>query len=89
VPVTVQWRTVFVPGAPPSSFGPQAPVTDYLPSSGIATFAMGQQSAIVDIPVTQGSNSPAEYVVVALSNSTNAQIGGFYGLGFGFIVAPA
>jgi len=48
LPVTVQWTTLFVPGAP----GDQAdPATDYKPASGSVTFAPGQTSASVTVQV--------------------------------------
>jgi chitinase len=88
VPVTVQWSTTFVPGAPANSFlGPQAATSDYTPSSGTVTFAPGVTSAVVHIPVTGATASPVEYLVVSFTGATNARIGGFYGLGFGIILA--
>jgi hypothetical protein len=86
--VTAHWTTLFVPGAPVSSSGPQAPITDYVPASGTVTFAAGQTSAEVHIAVT-GSSSPSEYVVVSFTDPTNADMGGFWGLGFGLIQAPS
>ena len=55
--VTVDWTTLFVPGAPPNTFlGPEAPVSDYTASSGTVTFAPGQTTAQVHIPVVADSN---------------------------------
>jgi hypothetical protein len=81
--VTVQWRTVAIPGAGPSQ---AVPATDYMPASGTLTFAPGvqQQNATVSViggvPVALG-----EYFVVQCGNPTNATMGGFWGLGFGAI----
>ena len=86
VPVTAHWSTLFVPGALDSAFGPQAPVSDYVPVSGTVTFAPGDTTASIHIAVTGGSSSPAEYVIVSFTAPTNAQMGGFWGLGFGFIL---
>jgi hypothetical protein len=83
--VTVEWNTEYVPGAPDSPSGPQAPVSDYTPSSGTVTFAPGDTSADVHIPVTADSLTPGEYVMVSFHNATNAVVGGFWGLGFGTI----
>ncbi len=69
--------------------GPQAPITDYTASSGTVTFAPGATTTTVHIPVTHGSSSPDEYVVVSFNAPTNARMGGFWGLGFGVIVASA
>ena len=90
VPVTVQWSTVFVPGAPGDTIlGPQAATSDYTPSGGTVTFAPGVTTAVVHIPVTGAAASPVEYVVVSFTGATNAGIGGFYGLGFGIIHSAA
>jgi hypothetical protein len=83
-PVTVQWNTEFVTGAP----GNQAdPATDYVPSSGTFTFAPGQTTGSVTIPVNGDVLiEPDEYVVVSFHDPTNATVGGFWGLGFGKIL---
>ncbi len=89
--VTVHWTTLFVPGAATNPWlGPEAPVTDYTPSSGTVTFAPGDASATVHIPVLadSSSSSPDEYLVISFSAPTNARIGGFWGLGFG-VITPA
>ena len=53
VAITVQWTTLFVPGNPTDPWlGPQAPTSDYVASSGTVTFAPGQTTAEVHIPVT-------------------------------------
>lgn len=79
VPVTAQWTTVFVPGAPA---GQADPASDYPPDSGTVTFAPGQTSATVRI-TTFGDLTiePDEYVVVAFHHATGAAMGGFWGLG--------
>ena len=86
--VTAHWTTLFVPGAPDSPSGPQAPTSDYVAASGTVTFAPGQTTAEVHISVTGGS-SPSEYLVVSFTDPTNAEMGGFWGLGFGLIQAPS
>ncbi len=89
LPVTVNWTTRFAPGAPDGGYiGPQAPITDYVPSNGTITFAPGDTTAIVHIPVTHCSSTVGvEYVIVSFLAQTNARNGGFYGLGFGVILA--
>ena len=88
--VTVHWATLFVPGAPPDPWlGPQAPITDYIPSSGTVTFAPGDTAATVHIPVlADSSQGPDEHLVISFSAPTNVFIGGFWGLGFG-VITPA
>ena len=81
----MQWTTEHVNGAPDSLYGPQAPVSDYTPSSGTVTFAPGDTTALVHIPVAAGTYAPAEYIVVAFHDPTNAGLGGYWGLAFGFI----
>jgi sugar lactone lactonase YvrE len=90
-PVTVAWNTLNVPNAPTSPIlGPQAPPSDYTASSGVVTFAPGQATAQVTIPVTGDSTgADYEYVVVSFHDPTGANIGGFWGLGFGVIESAA
>ena len=90
LPVTVQWHTLFVPGLGANPYlGPQAPTSDYTASSGTVTFAPGDTSATVHIPVLADSSpGPDEFVIVSFTAPTNARMGGFYGLGFG-IIDPA
>jgi hypothetical protein len=90
LPVTAQWHTLFVPGLGANPYlGPQAPTTDYTASSGTVTFAPGDTSTTVHIPVLADSSpGPDEFVLVSFSAPTNARMGGFYGLGFG-IITPA
>ena len=62
------------------------PDDDYQPSSGTVTFAPGQTSATVAVPlVADGVAEGDEYVVVSFSDPVDAQLGGFWGLGFGTI----
>jgi hypothetical protein len=90
LPVTVQWATRFIPGLGANPYlGPQAPLSDYTPSSGTVTFAPGDTSALVHIRVNGGSSSPDEFILVSFSTPTNARMGGFWGLGFGIIVPAA
>ncbi len=83
VPVTVQWATLCVSGAP----GHQAdPAADYLAASGTVTFNPGETAKTITIQVL-GDHlvEPDEYVVVSFHDAINAGIGGFWGLGFGTI----
>jgi len=82
--VTVEWNTLFVPGAP----GGQAdPATDYSPTSGTVTFAPGQTTATVSVTVKADTTvEPDEYVVVSFHDPTVARMGGFWGLGFAAII---
>ncbi len=90
VPVTAHWTTVFVPGAAASAYlGPEAPTSDYVPASGVVTFAPGQTTATVHITVTGGAFAPDEYILVSFTAPTNARVGGFWGLAFGVILAPS
>jgi Calx-beta domain len=82
--VTVQWRTVYVPGAPA---GQADPATDYTPASGTLTFAPGDTSKSVAVSVKGDTLvEPDEYIVVQFGNPTNASMGGFWGLGFAGII---
>jgi hypothetical protein len=82
--VTLQWKTVFVPGAP----GNQAdPVTDYTPAGGTVTFAPGQTTATAGISVNGDTLvEPDEYIVVLFGNPTHARMGRIINLGFGGIL---
>jgi hypothetical protein len=75
---TVQWRTVYVPGAP----GNQAdPATDYTPASGTLTFPLYETLKSAQISVHADTLvEPDEYIFVQLLDPTNAVIGGFHGL---------
>ena len=88
VTVTAHWATEFVAGAPDNTIlGHQAPTTDYVPASGTVTFAPGATTAQVHITVNGATFTPDEYIVVSFTNPTNARPGGFWGLGFGVILA--
>ena len=59
-----------------------------LPSevTGTVTFAPGETSKTASVPVNGDTlRESNEYVVVSFRNSTNAVIGGFWGLGFAAI----
>ncbi len=88
--ITVQWNTLFTPGAPADPWlGPQAPTSDYIASSGTVTFAPGQTTAEIHIPVLADSSpGPDEHILISFNHPTNANMGGFWGLGFG-IITPA
>lgn len=81
--VTVQWTTLYAPGAA----GDQAdPATDYTPVSGTVTFAPGETSTTVSVTVNgDTATEPDEYLVLSFHDPTNAMMGGFWGLGFGVI----
>jgi hypothetical protein len=82
--VTVQWRTIAVPGHP---LPQAAPGTDYAPGTGTVTFAPGQTRTRVRIAV-RGDTQPEsdEMLVVSFGSPTHARMGGYWGLGFGSIV---
>ena len=83
-PVTVQWNTAFVSGA---SNVQAVPGTDYIAASGTATFAPGTTLTNVLItPIHHVLGMPYKLLVVSFHNPTNARMGGYYGLGFGFLV---
>jgi hypothetical protein len=87
--VTVAWRTAYAPTAPDDTvLGHQAPTSDYTTSAGTVTFAPGQTSATVHIPVTKATYDH-EYVIVSFTTPTNARLGGFLGLGFGKITTTS
>lgn len=78
--VTVEWTTLFAPGAP----GHQAdPSSDYVSASGTLSFAPGEtvQHATVTINGDLDQEED-EYAVVSFHDPTNAIMGGFWGLGF-------
>jgi len=82
--VTVHWTTLYVPGAP-SYPEPQAPPADYQAASGVATVAAGATTAAVTVTVDGDTSTTPEYVVVSFTDPTNANMGGYWGLGFGLI----
>ena len=87
--VQVDWTTAFVPGAPnDTGLGDRAdPATDYTPAVGTVSFAPGQTSATISIPVSGDVLiEHDEYVIVAFGNPVNAKMGGYWGLGFGRIL---
>jgi hypothetical protein len=83
--VTVPWTTRVVPSAPTTILGPQAPASDYTASSGVVTFAPGQTTAQVTIPVSGCTGGDVEYLLVSFHDPTGARMGGFWGFGFGVI----
>jgi sugar lactone lactonase YvrE len=90
VPVTVQWNTLFVPGARPGGWAVgtvQAdPGIDYVPASGTLTFPPGETQLSASITVNGDTvMEPTEFVIVSFHDPTNAVVEGFGGLGFGFI----
>ncbi len=84
LPVTAHWATAFVAGARDFQ---ATPGTDYVAASGTVTFAPGETSTSVTVLVNGDTTvEPNEYFVVSLTDPTNAQIGGFLGLGLARIV---
>jgi hypothetical protein len=82
--VTVQWVTFVNPGPPACQADP---ATDYTPSSGTVTFVPGDTDETVTISVNGDTAVESdECVIVSFRNATNAQIGGFFGIGVGTIV---
>lgn len=79
-PVTVEWNTLEVAGAP----GNQAQAgSDYAVAGGTVTFAPEQTDASVELTVHgDQADEPDEYVVVSFHDPSGAQMGGFWGLGF-------
>jgi hypothetical protein len=81
--VTAQYNTLQVPGDRPDQADP---TTDYIPTSGTVTFAPGETAKTVPITVIGDTVvEPDEYVVVTFHDATNATIGGYWGLGIGYI----
>jgi hypothetical protein len=82
--VTAQWRTLFGPGVEPPAAA--EPGVDFEAGSGTVTFAPGETSATIEMGVTGDVlDEPDEFIVVSLTNPTNARMGGYWGLGFGVI----
>jgi len=82
--VTAQWNTVFVNGA---SNVQALPSTDYTPASGTVTFPPGDTTETVSITVLNHDlGMPFKLVVVSFHDVTSATLGGYLGLGFGFLL---
>ena len=64
----VDWTTHVVPGSLTLLGLPQAPTSDYTPSSGTVVFEPHQTTATIHIPVNADSASGAEFVVISFSN---------------------
>jgi len=83
-PVTAQWNSIFIAGA---SNVQALPDTDYIPASGTVTFPPGATTETVPITVVNHDlGMPYKLLVVSFHNPTNAGMGGYWGLGFGFLV---
>jgi len=81
--ITVEWDTLFVAGTPGN---PADPSTDYVGASGTATIAAGETGTTVSVNVNGDTSvEPDEYLIVSFHDAVGAQVGGFYGLGFGGI----
>lgn len=81
--VSVAWNTFFVAGGPA---GQADPASDYVAASGMVTFAPGEIVESVTILVNGDLTvEGSEYLAVSFHNPVNAQLGGFWGVGFGII----
>jgi alpha-tubulin suppressor-like RCC1 family protein len=83
--VEVPWRTIFE-----SSWDETLradPDVDYVATSGTVVFAPGDTTATVSVEIL-GDLDPetVELLVVSFTKPANAELGGFYGLGFGAIL---
>ena len=77
-------RTVFINGA---SNAQAIPGTDYTPASGTVTFPPGETTETVPITVLNHDlGMPYKLLVVSFHNPTNGIMGGYLGLGFGFLI---
>lgn len=82
--VTAQWDTAFVTGG---SSIQAIPGTDYTPASGTVNFTPGQTTQTVPVTIAGGTlTDPYTVFVVSFHNPTNANMGGYWGLAFGFIL---
>ena len=64
-----------------------ADASDYVAGSGTVSFAPGETAKSVSISVHGDTLvEPDESVIVSFHDTTNATIGGFYGLGIGTII---
>lgn len=79
--VTVRWRTAHLDHGPPD----QAPPSHYVPAAGQLVFAPGQTEANVSITVTANDVDRTEQIIVYFDEPTNADMGGYFGLGVGTI----
>jgi hypothetical protein len=81
--VTASWSTIR-----PAGLGgaPADTPADYVAASGTVTFAPGETAKTVTITVNSDAlDELDEYLLVAFTAPTNANIGGYLGLGFGTI----
>jgi hypothetical protein len=71
--------------SPHGSSAQADPATDYTSASGTVTFAPGQTAQNATISINGDVLfEPDEYIIVRVSNVTNAGTGGLFGLGIGF-----
>jgi hypothetical protein len=81
--VTVQWTTIFRTDWSDLAAHPDE---DYVPASGEVTFAPGETEKTVPITIVDDAVAePGELLAVSFRNPVNAQMGGFWGIGFGGI----
>jgi len=82
--VTAQWNTIFITGASNVQAVPNA---DYTPASGTVTFPPGATTETVAVTVLDHDlGMPYKLLVASFHNPTNATMGGYWGLAFGFLV---
>src|SRR5690606_33099394 len=81
--VTARWTAIHVPdlAEPQAAAG-----TDYTTTTGSITFLPGQTEATIPIELLDDTTAePTELVVVAVHSPANAAMGGFWGLGIGYV----
>jgi hypothetical protein len=82
--VTADWQSLFGPGVEPPA--PAEPGTDFEAASGTVTFPPGATETTIQLAVHADTiDESDEWIVTAFGNPTNAQIGGYWGLGFGIV----
>ena len=83
--VSTSWETVHLGQGSPIEATPD---DDYDAVSGVVAFAPGTTDATIEIPINGDTTyEPDELFLVRFHDPVNAQVGGWWGLGFGVIVA--
>ncbi len=76
--VTAEWTTVDYEAGSPG---------DFIAVSGTVQFDPGETAAFVEVTVNGDEDVESdEYLTVAFGNPVNAEMGGYWGLGFGLII---
>jgi hypothetical protein len=83
--IDIPWKTLHVPDAPA---GQALDPDDYIATSGTLRIPAGRLTGVVDIEVRGDRlREPDEFIVVSFEPPRGgAQLGGFFGLGFGVIL---